>query len=176
MIKQGNKPNPSYMHRISGKKVYPYDTTRVPPDKRLVLRNPDKLINGVCVIRSKLEEKFALWCDRCTNVIAWSSESMYVTYYDPLSRRTRRYYPDFCVTVIDKNGDKRDYLVEIKMARETKVPKLSMGKHPNKYRKEKALFEKNMAKWNAAAHYCRQNGAEFKLVTENMLDKLGDRI
>jgi hypothetical protein len=171
-----NSFTPSYMHRLRGKKVFPYDTSKTKPEHRLVLENPKKLTTGCCVIRSNLEEKFARWCDRCHNVIAWSSEQVFVQYWDPISRKIRRYYPDFALSVMDKDGKVNQFLVEIKMTKEVKEPLNRPGKNPTLLRKERALWKKNQSKWIAAGKYCKDHNIEFKIITEVMLDRLGDRI
>ena len=57
------------------------------------------------VFRSSWEAKFMKWCDSRENVIQWSSEEVIVPYFNPVDQMPHRYFVDFWVKMIDKNGN-----------------------------------------------------------------------
>ena len=77
--------------------------------------------------------------------------------------------PDFFVVYVDKNGKKHAELIEVKPAAQTTMERAgrSQGKQ-----KQVAL---NMAKWEAANAYAKQNRIRFRVVSEEQLFHNGNR-
>jgi len=118
------------------------------------------------VYRSSWERTFMKWADLTESVKKWSSEEMCLPYYDPIQKKTRRYFPDFIIQVMDSDGLIQTHMIEVKPAAEVKGP------DPNPKRKTKSwvyavkMYVNNQAKWEAAREYCRRKGWVFKIVTE----------
>ena len=58
-------------------------------------------------LRSGWEIKFAKWCDLNPAVLEYTSESIYINYYNITKQRMARYFPDFINyenNIIDKEG------------------------------------------------------------------------
>lgn len=147
----------SFMQAVKGKREY----QPLNEEKYFGKRLPQ--------IRSSWEEKFMKWLDTNENVLRWSSEPLGIRYNDPMKRKTRTYYPDFLMTLIDKNNQQQIYLVEIKPFKETKPPNKTRNKKNKTFFKEMATWKTNLAKWNAAKNYSIKKGWDFVILTEKEL-------
>jgi len=137
-----------------------------------VPRNPHKYIGkGPIIIRSGYERTFSQWCDSNPGIIAWSSETVEIPYYDPVKRKNRRYYPDYIIKTIGKDRKEMTYIVEIKPYKETLRPVLSRNKSEKTRLYEAATYATNVAKWKAADMFCKVHGWQFKILTEKELYK-----
>jgi len=121
------------------------------------------------LIRSSWERMFCQWLDITPSVIEWSSENIYIKYYDPVQGRTRRYYPDFYCLVSEADGRYKKYIVEIKPHRETSPPRKTTKKSNKTLRYQQATYLTNQAKFEAADEYCKKIGMKFKIITEQQL-------
>jgi len=133
-----------------------------PSNPQKYMGNPN---NIVC--RSSWERHFCRWCDTNDNIIKWASEEFSIPYVSPLDGRVHRYYPDALIEVKTRTGVKR-VIVEIKPFRQTQPPK-KKSRVTKTYINECATYEKNMAKWRAASEFAKDNGIEFKIMTEHEL-------
>lgn len=134
-------------------------------------RNPEKYkgdSNNI-IYRSSWEVKFMQYCDRNPNILEWGSEEFFIPYYDPTTKKVRRYFPDFFIKVEENNGSIKKYIIEIKPKRQTFAPKPSQKKKTKTYINECMTFEKNKAKWKAAQIFCEDRMMEFKIITEDEL-------
>jgi hypothetical protein len=68
--------------------------------------------------------------------------------------------PDFFIVYNDKNGSKHAEVVEVKPLSQTKLE--SVGK--SQYNQQQ--YVKNLAKWEAASAWCKQQGIKFRIVNE----------
>lgn len=137
-------------------------------------RNPSKYLGDVTdiVYRSGLEKSYMMKLDADPSVIKWESETFAIPYYDPISARPRRYFPDFRVTKKNKEGIAKTYVIEVKPECQTQLPKRSKkpSRHSERrYLSESLVYSKNRAKWDAAIKYCKKNGFEFIILTEKQL-------
>ena len=82
--------------------------------------------NIIC--RSLWERKFAKYADLNENVLEWASEEIQIKYFDPTTKKVRRYFPDFYVKYLDKDGKIRKAIIEIKPLKETQEPVRKKGK------------------------------------------------
>ena len=119
--------------------------------------------------RSSWEHAFMRLCDEHPNVAKWASESIKIPYRHPFTGKYTVYVPDFFVVYIDKNGAKHAELIEVKPKAQTSLEAAgkSMGK------KKQAVV--NMAKWEAANAYSKQNRIRFRVLSEEQLFHQGTR-
>lgn len=115
--------------------------------------------------RSSWEKKFMRMLDHNPDILQWSSESVVIPYYDKISERFKRYFPDFYI----KTKDGTKWIVEIKPEKETKLPSKKGRKKNLIY--QQLTYERNQAKWKAAIKFCDKLGFKFKILTERNLFK-----
>ena len=94
--------------------------------------------------------------------------------FSPLDNKRHRYYPDFLIKVKEPDGKFKKYVIEIKPRKQTVKPKMKTDsrKRPrmtNSYVKELNNYAVNVAKWNAAIEFCKDNSLEFQIITEDNL-------
>ena len=113
------------------------------------------------------------------NVLAWGYEPMPIYYYSPKYMRYTDYWPDIICHIRMDGGTERKYMIEIKPASMTVMPKKPnppSGGDPNAWRKyQKAMatygskvmdFMVNTAKWEAAQVWCAKNNVFWKVLNE----------
>jgi hypothetical protein len=126
------------------------------------MKNPDKYVGKrTPMARSSWEFVFMRMLDEHQGVINWASESIQIPYRDPLSGRSTIYVPDFFIVYMDKNKNKHAEVVEVKPSSQTLREKV--GK--SRYNQEQYI--KNLAKWEAATAWCKQQGVKFRVVNED---------
>lgn len=121
------------------------------------------------VYRSLWERKMMVYCDLNENVMEWASEEFFVPYYDPTTKRVRRYFPDFFIKYTDKEGKIRRSVIEVKPMRETVEPVVTKGKSKKTMITEATNYVRNQAKWKAAREFCADRNLEFRIMTEKEL-------
>lgn len=132
---------------------------------------PEKYIGNPneIVYRSSWELRLFQYCEECSQIVKWSSEPFAIKYWDESTMKTRRYFPDAYVEVLQTDGTIKKYLVEVKPYKQTIPPKA--GKRKTKgYIMECNTYTKNISKWKFAEEFCRQHGMEFMIITENELN------
>ena len=118
--------------------------------------------------RSLWERKFMVYCDKNQNILEWASEEIAIPYRSPIDNRVHRYFPDFYMKVKETNGKIKNYVIEVKPAKQTKPP--AKPKRQTKgYIREAYEYARNQAKWKMAKEYCADRQWEFKVVTEKEL-------
>ena len=111
-----------------------------------------------------------IWCDKNSNVLEWGSEEIIIPYRSPVDNRIHRYYPDFYVKAITRNGRSTKSIIEIKPYDQTKQPKRkNTRKVTKRYLSEVKTFAINNAKWKAADSYCKDRRMTFRILTEKEL-------
>ena len=133
-------------------------------------QNPQKY-NGdstKIVYRSLWERKFMKFCDEKINILQWGSEEVIVPYRSPIDNRMHRYYVDFIITTINKNGIKETLLIEVKPKKQCKPPE-KKSKVTRRYLGEVKTWGINSAKWKAAEEYAENRGWKFIILTEDNL-------
>ena len=121
------------------------------------------------IYRSLWERKFMLWCDGNANVLEWGSEEYVIPYRSPLDNRVHRYYPDFYVKAITRDGRLAKSIIEIKPYVQTKPPKRRRQKSRT-FLSEVKTYNVNAAKWKAARSWSMDRGMTFLILTENHLN------
>lgn len=139
--------------------------------------NPKKYLGDVRNIyyRSSYEVKFMNWLDTKDDVKRWASEEIVIPYLSPIDNRIHRYFPDFYVETLNKDGKLEKSIVEIKPSSQTVEPIKKKTKRKSKKASKRFLQEKitwgiNEAKWKAAKKFCEKKGLEFKIITEKDLN------
>jgi len=133
-------------------------------------KNPEKYKGNPTgiIYRSLWERKLMVYLDENKSIIQWSSEEIAIPYISPLDNRYHRYFPDFYIKAIDKNGNIVEQLLEVKPRKETVEP-AKKKRITKQYITEVTTWGKNQAKWKAAEEYCLDRGWQFKLITEKEL-------
>jgi hypothetical protein len=120
------------------------------------------------VYRSLWERKFMVYCDKNQNILEWASEEIAIPYRSPIDNRVHRYFPDFYMKVKETNGRIKNYVIEVKPAKQTKPPK-KPKRQTKGYIREAYEYARNQAKWKMAKEFCADRQWEFKVVTEKEL-------
>ena len=125
------------------------------------MKNPAKYVGlKTPMSRSSWEFVFMRMLDEHPNVENWASESIKIPYRDPLTGKYTVYVPDFFISYKDKDGKKHAEVVEVKPQSQTLRD--SVGN--SRYNQEQ--YVKNLAKWEAATAWCKQQGVRFRVVNE----------
>ena len=128
---------------------------------RFEMKNPEKYVGKkIPLARSSWEFVFMRMLDEHQGVEKWASESIQIPYRDPFTGKYTIYVPDFFIVYNDKTGGKHAEVVEVKPESQTILEKV--GK--SRYNQEQ--YVKNMAKWEAARVWCKQQGLKFRVVNE----------
>jgi len=108
------------------------------------------------------------YLDDHPDVHEWASEELIIPYRSPIDGRMHRYYPDFWVKKINREGKLDVVVVEIKPFKETiePTPQKTLTK---KYLYEVKTWGVNSAKWTEARKYCKGRGWDFVIITEKEL-------
>lgn len=134
------------------------------------MKNPDKYIGKkIPLARSSWEFVFMRMLDEHPGVEKWASESIQIPYRDPLTGKSTIYVPDFFIVYNDKGGKKHAEVVEVKPSNHTFLEKV--GK--SRYNQEQ--YVKNLAKWEAATAWCKQQNIRFRVVNEDDIFHKGSK-
>ena len=120
------------------------------------------------IYRSRWELYFMKYLDDHPDVQQWASEELVIPYRSPIDGRVHRYFPDFWVQKINREGKQDTVVVEIKPFKETvePTPQKNLSK---RYLYEVKTWGVNSAKWKEARNYCKDRGWEFVIITEKEL-------
>jgi hypothetical protein len=132
-------------------------------------KNPTKY-NGNAnniIYRSLWELRVMKYLDDHPEVIWWASEELIIPYYSPIDNKKHRYFPDFVAKMKRKDGTVMTYVIEVKPEIQTKKPE--QKRQTKKYIQESMTYVINQCKWKAATEFCKDNGWEFKIITEKHL-------
>jgi len=132
--------------------------------------NPTKYIGDINSIlcRSLWERRFCKYLDSNKNIVRWSFEAVKIPYISPMDSKLHFYIPDFLIEAKTKDGLVETMLIEIKPKKQTKQPE-NKRKHKKTILMENITYAINIAKWEAAKKYCKDNGILFKILTEEDL-------
>jgi hypothetical protein len=109
-----------------------------------------------------------VFCDNNPNVVGWSSEEVVIPYRSPFDNKIHRYFVDFVVTKINREGKKETALIEVKPFSQTRPPE-KKSKTTRRFITEVQTWGVNEAKWKAANEYCKDRGWTFHIFTEREL-------
>lgn len=136
---------------------------------RFVPKNPQKYAGDAnnIIWRSTWERQVMNWLDLSENVIYWASEELVIHYYDPVSNKKRRYFPDFIVKIRKKDGTIKTHVIEVKPEYQTKQPERK--RKTQRFINEQVTYVINRSKWKAAEEFCKDRGWTFQILTEKDL-------
>ena len=127
--------------------------------------NPNQII-----YRSLWERKVMVYCDKNDAIIEWGSEEVIVPYISPWDGKLHRYFPDFYMKVRQADGSTKKFIVEVKPKAQTKEPIKNPKRKTRKWFGEVKNWGINQAKWKSAQEYCKDQGMEFKIFTEDHIN------
>ena len=133
-------------------------------------KNPDKYVGDLSKIRymSSYELQMHEFLDNNPNVLRWSSEEIAIPYIKPTDGKVHRYFPDYWVEYVDKDGNTIQEIIEVKPMDQTRR---SRRRNPKQKLIEDVQYAVNVAKWEAAQKFCDKYGIIFKIVTEKKIFK-----
>jgi len=136
---------------------------------RFTPKNPKKYAGDYSniVYRSLWELKVMKYLDENSNVIYWASEELVIPYVSPVDNKVHRYFPDFIVKVLNKEGKETTMVLEVKPEKQTRPP--SQKRKTKQFIQESITYAINEAKWKAAELFCLEHGWKFKIITEKDL-------
>lgn len=108
------------------------------------------------------------YLDAHPDVIQWSSEEICIPYRSPIDNKIHRYFPDFYVKKIGRDGLVETLIIEVKPKSQVIPPKMK-EKVDKKFLKEVRTYGVNSAKWKAAKEYCELKKWKFLIMTEKEL-------
>lgn len=112
------------------------------------------------IYRSSYEKRFMVWLEGCKRVAKWGSECICIPYLF-VDGKMHKYYPDYYVEFEDGTR----MLVEIKPYNQTHPP-------VNENAWAAKEWARNSCKWKAAQEFCEAKGLQFKILTENTINRL----
>jgi len=133
-------------------------------------KNPSKYLGdptGI-IYRSLWELKFMQYLDSHPNIVNWASEEFCIPYISPIDNKIHRYFPDFYVKKMTKEGNLETMVVEIKPKSQSVAPE-PKNTRTRKYIREVMTWGVNSAKWKAAEEYCKDRKWKFVVLTEKEL-------
>lgn len=132
-------------------------------------RNKHKYVGDITniVFRSSYELQMCSFLDNNERVLHWSSEEVIIPYVKPTDGRVHRYFPDFWVEYVNKDGEILQEIIEVKPKSQTRLPRVN-SKHALYEQKTLAV---NMAKWAAADAFCKKHNMKFRIITERSVFK-----
>lgn len=137
-------------------------------------KNPEKYEGDVSQIiyRSSWEYKFLKFCDDNEKILKYSSEPVGIAYWNPVSKKTCKYWVDAYIVTKDKSGNLKKWILEIKPLKYTQPPKpikKMTEKQMKHYLSHTKAYLINRAKFEAAKDYADSKGIKFGIITENFL-------
>lgn len=131
------------------------------------------------VYRSSLELMAFNFLDTCSEILAWSSESVIVPYVKPTLKEDseldtdkiniHKYFVDLWVLIKQPNGELKSFLIEIKPKKQCFKPRKTAKKSDKTYITEMLTYAVNQAKWNAARKFAKSHNMTFIIWTEKDL-------
>jgi hypothetical protein len=135
-------------------------------------RNPEKYRGNAdnIIYRSLWELKLMRYLDLHSDILEWASEEFHIPYISPVDKRPHRYFPDFWLRKKNPEGVVETFVIEVKPAKESKLPVFTEGKKITQGQKRDIIaYAVNQAKWKAAEEFCADRKWQFKVFTEKEL-------
>ena len=108
------------------------------------------------------------FCDHNDNIIQWASECINIPYRNPLTGKQTIYVPDFFIQYRTKNNQTRAEVIEIKPKKQSVLESKASAR-------DRAVIAVNYAKWDAATKWCRRQGLQFRVITEDDIFRNGKK-
>ncbi len=116
--------------------------------------------------RSGWELAFMRFCDTNDNILQWASESIVIPYRHPLTGKMTNYVPDFLITYRTKDNRMCAEVIEIKPKKQSVLESKASAR-------DRAVVAVNYSKWDAATKWCRRQGLQFRVITEDDIFRQG---
>ena len=132
-------------------------------------KNPHKYDGDLDKIRymSSWELETHRFFDNNERVIRWSSETIAIPYIKPTDGKIHKYYPDYFVEYVNRDGVIIQEIIEVKPMAQTKAPRKT-HKHALY---EQVTYAVNVAKWQACKKWCDARSIQFRIITEQSIFK-----
>ena len=122
------------------------------------------------IFRSSWEYTVMYLFDKNDFVRRWGSEVVEIPYCSPIDGNVHRYFADFYVEFVDKHGQYKKWVIEVKPVDKMYPPKQTKKTKTWAYQMNEYMI--NQAKWKAAEVYCKNKGFEFQIFTEVQIKQL----
>ncbi len=140
--------------------------------------NIDKYVGDAhnIIYRSSWERKFCHYCDMNPNILKWSSEPLYINYWNPIDKKEHKYFVDYYIKVKKADGSIEEWLIEIKPENQydiSKRPEEPKGNITEKklrnYNEKLKTWITNRAKFEAATRFAEERGYKFGAINEKFI-------
>ena len=137
--------------------------------------NPAKYMGDTTniIYRSMWERRCMKYFDVNPSVLQWASEEISIPYYDSMSKKVRKYFPDFLIKVKTANGETKTHLIEVKPSKDLRPPVGGRGKKKSTVLYEMKSYRMNRDKFASARKWCDERGIIFDVWTEKHLKQKG---
>ena len=125
------------------------------------------------VYRSMWERRCMKYFDVNPSVLQWASEEISIPYYDSMTKKVRKYFPDFLIKVKTANGEDKTHLIEVKPSKDLRPPVGGRGKKKSTVLYEMKAYRMNRDKFASARKWCDERGIIFDVWTEKHLKQKG---
>jgi hypothetical protein len=134
-------------------------------------QNPEKYKGDPSniIYRSSWERIFMRWADNNKAVKKWQSEEKAIWYYNPITKKNARYFPDFLIEYENKAGILITELIEVKPQKQIDGPPVQPKRRTRAWMNAVQTYVVNRAKWEAAIKWCEDRGYNFRLISEKHL-------
>ena len=111
--------------------------------------------------------------DNNPGILQWASEEIAIPYYDTLSKKVRRYFPDFIIKIKTAEGEFKTHLIEVKPSKDLRPPVSTQGKKRSTVLYEAKTYQMNRDKFASARKWCDDRNITFDIWTEKHLQQRG---
>ena len=125
------------------------------------------------IYRSMWERRCMKYFDVNPSVLQWASEEISIPYYDSMTKKVRKYFPDFLIKVKTANGEDKTHLIEVKPSKDLRPPVGGRGKKKSTLLYEMKTYQMNRDKFASARKWCDERGIIFDVWTEKHLKQKG---
>lgn len=136
------------------------------------VNNPEKYAGDprVVIYRSSWERKFMILCDLSPQIVRWGSEPVQIKYLSPIDNKMHNYNVDFFIEVLDNEGKRMKYIVEIKPSSQISREPVLEGRVTEKKLQRHAeltkMYHVNKAKQIAAMKWALDRNMKYVVLTE----------
>ena len=106
------------------------------------------------------------------SILQWASEEVVIPYYDSMTKKVRRYFPDFLIKVKTSEGI-NTHLIEVKPSKDLRPPVGGKGKKKSTVLYEMKTYQMNRDKFASARKWCDDRNIIFDIWTEKHLQQRG---
>lgn len=124
------------------------------------------------IYRSSWELKFLQYCDNNDKVLEYAAEPIGIPYFNPLTKKTSKYWIDCYMKTSNTDGSTTDWLIEVKPNKyltPPPQPKRLTDNQVKTYARHAKAYVVNSAKFEAARAYAHEHRMKFGIITENFL-------